>query len=444
MKRLFNCLICLICLLLSLATCLTAGACARATSSASQTTEPTTTSAETTAPAIDIAVDLMASIKAAAWPEKPAVPNAAFQASVQTFAWNLMQKSAANPGNILISPASVYIALAMTANGSDTTTRQAMLTLLGSSGLDLTALNESTRNWQVRLAAASTKAECSIANSIWYRNGFEADPVFLQANADFYAAGARSLDFNKPEALATINGWVKKQTKGQIEKIIEKIDPAVVMYLINTLYFKSDFAVAFNPKITTAGQFQATDGSIKIDLMHRTESLPYLAGNKVEGVLLPFADARYAFMALLPAAGTTPRAVLSQMQATDFDTLLTSRQNSLIELTLPKFTANYSDSLVNELADLGLGIAFSDKADFSLMQTSRARNLFISDVMHKTTCDVNEKGVEAAAATAVEISKTGGDQPEHRLVFDRPFIYGIIEMETGLPLFIGLMENPAA
>ncbi len=439
MKRLLAAL--LILALLALTACV---APTTAPATTGQTTPDTTPSPTTTAMP-DVSVDLMAAIKPADWPDCPAAPVPAFQRSLHQFAWALLQQSTTNPGNILVSPASVFIALAMTANGADGPTRTAMLDVLAREGLDQAALNQNSRDWQSLLTRTSSQATFNIANSIWYRQGFAADPAFLQANADYFAAGARSLDFNQPQALATINGWVQRHTQGKIDKIIERINPAVVMYLINTLYFHSDFAEPFNPKLTKTGAFQCPGQVVSAEFMHQTKNFLYISGKNSAGLLLPFADSRFSFLALLPPQNLTPRDFINALQATDYSALIASGQESLIAITLPRFSAKYSDSLVEELKAMGLGVAFdSAQADFSRMQTSRAKDLYISDVLHKTTCDVNEKGVEAAAATAVEISKTSGDQPDHTLDFSRPFIYGIIEKSTGIPLFIGIMEKPAA
>lgn len=391
------------------------------------------------------AADLMAGVEAAEWPEIPTEPAEAFLSSLNGFAWDLLQTSAeGNPGNILMSPASVYLALAMTLNGADTTTREAMLETLAARGLSVSDINEACRNLTVLLSNADDKLRLNMANSIWYRTGFDADPAFLQANADFFAAGARMLDFDKPEAVDIINGWVKTATEGKIEKILEKIDPGAVMYLINTIYFKADWQTPFIKNYTLPGEFSAPEGTVTANFMHKSEAMAYLELDGSTGVVLPYTGGQFAFMAVLPPDGSSPRQLLQAQNSTFLARLLATGETRAVDLALPAFKTDYSDSLLDELDKMGMGIAFGGSADFSLMNSSRSKNLFISEVKHKTFIDLNENGTEAAAATLVEISKNGLPSGDITLTFDRPFLYGIIDLLTGLPVFIGVMENPEA
>lgn len=387
--------------------------------------------------------DLMAGVKAAERPADPDVPAAEFTGSATGFTWTLLQQSIKNPGNIFISPASVYLALAMTLNGADTSTRTAMLETLAADQLTVDQLNAFCRDWMTLMIQKDKTLEFSIANSIWYREGFDADKDFLQKNADYFAAGAKVLDFNKPEAAATINNWVKEATRGTIEKIIEKINPAVVMYLINTIYFKSDWATKFEKQYTFENQFQAPTGKRAVQFMHRTGSMAYIDVDGQKGVLLPYADDQYAFFAVLPPEGQTPRELIEASSGQLLARLFESAQAKDVELFLPQFETSYEDSLVDELKAMGMGVAFdSGAADFSLMNPDRARDLFISDVKHKTFCKINENGTEAAAATVVEISKTSVPSGDLKLEFNQPFLYGIVDTLTGVPVFIGVMEDP--
>ncbi|MEA4890058.1 MAG: serpin family protein [Clostridiaceae bacterium] len=389
-------------------------------------------------------IDLMSRVNAAQWPKSPAEPDAAFTGSVSGFSWRLFQESALNKGNVLVSPASVYLALAMALNGADGDTRSAILHLLAEQGLSETELNEACRDWITLLSNPGGKAQLSISNSIWYRTGFNPDTTFLQKNADFFGAAARALDFSKPESVGVINDWVKQATKDKIEKIIEKIDADVVMYLINAIYFKSDWKTPFLTKETADRAFKTPDKSIQTPFMNRLDSMSYLESKARRGVLLPYADERYAMMVLLPAENEDPRAMIQNMTETDFADLLASGQDVSVELALPKFEARYEDSLLNELDTMGMGIAFDGgRADFSLMNAAHENNLYISEIKHKTYCRVDEKGTEAAAVTSVEIRETAILVADQTMIFDRPFVFGIVDTKTGLPLFLGIMENPA-
>ncbi|HBP37318.1 MAG TPA: serine proteinase inhibitor [Clostridiales bacterium] len=394
--------------------------------------------------AAPVSADLMAGVQAAEKPANPDPPAQEFLSAAAKFSWNLLRESAVNPGNVLVSPASVYLALAMTLNGADTSTREAMLDALAARGLSVDELNAACRDWQTLLTASDEKTRLTIANSIWYRQGFNADPAFLQKNADYFAAGARMLDFTQDEAVQIINGWVSQNTQGTIEKILEKISPQAVMYLINTIYFKADWKTPFIKNYTADQSFAAPDGPVAVPFMHRTDNLAYLEQDGLTGILLPYADEQYAFFAILPPSGQTARQMAESAAPTLLSDLLQSSRMASVELSMPLFETDYEDSLVDEMTALGMGKAFQPgDADFSLMSSERSKDLYISEIKHKTFCKINETGTEAAAATLVEISKTGLPSADILLAFDRPFLYGIIDQLTGLPVFLGIMENPA-
>jgi serpin B len=221
------------------------------------------------------------------------------------------------------------------------------------------------------------------------------------------------------------------------------------MYLINAIHFQADWQTPFEKNDTRNQTFHTPRGSIETAFLHRTAKMIYLSGNGVTGVALPYGGERFAYFALLPDGEKTPREWLAeQKQSSLFDNIsaMMSRDADYsVELAMPKFEAGYGDSLCDELKKMGMEIAFDpQRADFSQMNEEHARNLYISDVQHKTFIRVDEKGTEAAAATSVEIGITSMPVSEKRLILDRPFLYGIMDLQTGMPLFAGIMENPAA
>ena len=178
--------------------------------------------------------------------------------------------------------------------------------------------------------------------------------------------------------------------------------------------------------------------------MHQLTVMDYLSSEDGVGVLMPYSDGRFAFVAILPTDNNTHAAV-SGIDAAAFASLLDSRQSLSVQLSLPKFETSYKAGLVDALTNMGMGEAFDpNAADLSLMNSSHIKNLFISDVRHKTYCKVDEAGTEAAAVTSVEVSMSGMPVSDKQLDFNRPFIYGIVDTVTGLPLFLGIMDDPTA
>ena len=362
--------------------------------------------------------------------------------AILDFTWKMFKETSNNEGNIMISPPSVYFALAMTANGADGETKEEMLKALSSENIALDDLNKGLCGWMNAISGGET-VKLSIANSIWYRDDFKANKDFLHTNADYYSAAIQKLDFSRTSAVDTINKWVKDATNDKIDKIVEEIEDDVVMYLINAIYFNGDWKYQFSANDTREGDFNSPDKTVKTKYMSRRGDMYYLQSNGITGVLLPYVDEQFAFIGMLPEEGTTPRDLINNLSTLDLINLMKNKKEKEIELSIPKFESSYEDSLKDELSVLGMNIPFTPGiADFSKMGESGKNDLSISNVKHKTYIKVDEKGTEAAAVTSVVMPQSMPIELP-RLSFDRPFIYGIIDVTTGIPLFIGIMENPA-
>jgi serpin B len=363
--------------------------------------------------------------------------------AILNFTWNLFKESSNNQGNIMISAPSAYFALAMTLNGAANETKNEMLKALSADNISLEDLNTGLNDWMILISKNRT-AKFSITNSIWLREGFNANKDFLQTNADYYSAYIRSLDFGDASAPDEINKWVKEATNDTIDKIVDEISDDLMMYLINAIYFKGDWKEQFSANKTREMEFNTPSGKVETDFMNRRGNIDYLKLKDITGVILPYVDEQFAFVGLLPAEDQTPKELINELSALDLMRLLSNKEVKNIELSLPKFESSYEDSLKNELSSLGMEMAFEPyNADFSLMREDLKKDLFISNVKQKTYIKVDEKGTEASAVTSVEVETTSMPPELPKIVFDRPFVYGIIDVETGIPLFIGIMENPS-
>ena len=386
-------------------------------------------------------IDLMSGIQGAVWPKPPAELDESFQAPMMDFSWNMFKQTLGDDGNVLISPASIYLALAMTMNGANEDTLQAMQTALSALNLNQEQLNAACRDWISLLRTKTEKTTVSVANSIWFRQDYPVSDAFLRTNADYFDAAARALDFNSSDAVKVINDWVKAQTQDKIDSIVDKIDPDTIMYLINAVYFKSDWTTPFDANKTVRGDFTDPSGTVSVDFMNRTGEMCYVDENGVKGVLLPYDDGRFSFFAVLPV-GQDVRDYIDEISGTDITSLIESVQSGQVALSLPKFEVEYENSLMDELTALGMGVAFTSQSDLSRINADGIDELFISEVLHKTYCRVDEKGTEAAAVTSVEITLESMPMVDTEIRFDRPFVYGIIDNASGTPLFLGLLETP--
>lgn len=368
------------------------------------------------------------------------------------FAFNLFDEvwTEKPDANLFISPPSVSIALTMTYNGAAEETRTAMADALQITGTDLDALNRSYAGLISLLENPDSNVDLSIANSLWAREGLPFKEDFLQRNRDYFHARIEELDFNASDAAPTINGWVNDQTRGKINAIVDDpIDPSLIMFLINAIYFKGTWTTEFPDSLTEDQSFTLADGR-RIDhpLMHQSDMYQYLKGDDFQAVSLPYSSGRISMYVFLPDRESDLTAFLSRLDEPTWKQWMTSFGEREGTVALPRFKLEYSTELKKALTALGMGVAFSESgADFSNMfPIGPGANVYISKVKHKSFVEVNEKGTEAAAVTSVEIGITSIGPNEIQpfyMTVDRPFFFAIRDNRTGVILFMGAIFDPS-
>ena len=383
------------------------------------------------------AADLTEGIKAK--PVSGRAADDAFKNSSADFAIRLFQKTRDDSKNSLISPLSVMLALSMTANGAKGETLAQTESLLGGD-IPMETLNEYLYSYINALPSEKT-AKLNVANSIWFRdNGFTAENTFLQKNADYYGAAVYKSAFDV-KTLRDINNWVKKNTDGMIEKIIDDIDPDAVMYLINTVLFDAEWENIYKKDEVRDGTFTALDGTKRTaSMMYSAEHL-YLDDGKVIGFIKPYKNG-YSFVALLPNGDISLSDYVASMTGKSFVDTIKNAKDIPVETAIPKFSYNYDIEMSGALKALGMTLPFdSTKADFSALGSSDSGNIFISRVLHKAYIAVDEKGTKAGAATAADIKVTSDIGGVYSVTLDRPFVYAVIDDAYGLPVFIGAVTD---
>ena len=345
-------------------------------------------------------------------------------------------------GNILVSPLSVASALAMTANGAAGETFKQMETVLG---MPVPELSEWLYAYREALPEAD-KYKLSMANGIWFTEDkrFTVDPDFLKTNENLFGAGVYQSPFDD-STLREINGWVKENTDGMIEQILDEIPPDAVMYLVNALAFDAEWREIYHDYQVREGEFTCEDGRVqRADMMYSTENA-YLEDEHTEGFLKYYADGQYAFAALLPEEGMALQDYLSTLDGAKMREILDNPKQAQVDAAIPKYESEYGIEMSRVLQSMGMTDAFDlGAADFSGLGHSEAGNLYISRVLHKTYIAVDEKGTKAGAATAVEMKDecTAIEEPVVMTVhLDRPFLYMIIDCEQNVPVFIGTVET---
>ncbi|MGF1937255.1 MAG: serpin family protein [Nostoc sp. ChiQUE02] len=345
--------------------------------------------------------------------------------------------------NVFISPSSVAIALAMTYNGASGSTQQAMAKTLELQGMNLPEINSSyAAALKQLLDNSDAKVQLNIANSLWANQDVSFAPDFLKKTQDFYQAKVSNLNFKDAAASSIINNWVKENTKGKIAKIVETIEPNQVLFLINAIYFKGNWSNKFDKSQTAQYPFYITSGRRKQHpMMSQKGDYRYYESEQFQAVSLPYGkDGKVSFYIFLPKQNSNLKAFYQNLNVENWEKWMTQFKKQEGFIRLPRFKTEYDITLNDALKTLGMGEAFSNKANFSGM----GKNFAISQVKHKTFVEVNEEGTEAAAATSVGIVATSlRDEPEpFRMIVDRPFFCAIRDNQTGSLLFMGSIIEP--
>ena len=345
--------------------------------------------------------------------------------------------------NKLISPLSIYLALSMVYNGADNATKDSIANTLQLSGISIDELNNASHKLTRQLAGEDRQVQLSIANSIWYNKNVQPVPSFPASVSNFYDASVKPLDFSSPTSVAEINNWVNKNTGNKIPKVIDKINPGDLMYLINAIYFNGAWQHAFKKDATANDIFNLQNGStVSVPFMNQQFITNTFSDNSFSMIELPYGKGKnYSMYILLPVnAQQTISSFASSMNETLLKNAIGKMDSSRIRLSLPSWEAAYSiDNMKPELSSLGMGIAFSNNADFSKMYSNGKVN--ITKAVHKTYIKVNEQGTIAAATTSIGMHAMAVFIPLIKI--NRPFMYAIIEKKSGAVLFLGTVNNPS-
>ncbi|UUZ84117.1 serpin family protein [Paenibacillus sp. P26] len=346
--------------------------------------------------------------------------------------------------NVFISPISIAMALTMTYNGAAGATREAMAKTLQLQGISLDEVNQGYSVIRDLLSHPGPGVQLSVANSLWMRQGTRLRKPFMERNRTYFGAETRTLDFSKASSRDEMNQWVKQNTQGKIERILEQPIPAeAILYLVNVVYFKGEWTDPFQPSQTKEDSFHPKPGeTLTVPFMTRSGSFEHRKEAGFEAIRSPYGDGSFGMWVLLPGEGTVLQELQRRLVA-EPDILSKGYAKEPGSIEPPKFKLSYSLELNDALKALGMGPAFADEADFSDMVEPPVAAQ-ISEVLHKTFLEVNEKGTEAAAATAVGVNTSAEVSPKapFHMKVDRPFFLAIQDRRTGSLLFLGSITKP--
>jgi len=372
-------------------------------------------------------------------------------AAVNAFGLDLYRRLAAGQPNLVFSPASIALALGMARAGARGETAAEMDAVMHGLATDdhagwLNALDLALASRSGTFDDASGQklaVALRIANAPFAQRGMPLEQAYLDALAARYGAGLRLVDYvgDTEGVRRAINAWVDEQTERRIPELLA---PGVLtrdsrLTLVNAIYLKAPWLEAFQADQTTDGPFTRADGSsVEVPLMTTQAPMSYASGRGWQAVEIPYVGGSLAMTVIVPDD-------LAAFEAGLDADLLASISGALapaeVTLTLPRFSIETKADLGAILAAAGMPSAFDDRADFSGITT--AEQLQIADVVHQANIDVDEKGTEAAAATAVVMRATGMPAEPVALRVDRPFLFAVRDVPSGAVLFLGRVGDPS-
>lgn len=365
------------------------------------------------------------------------------------FGVRLYQQLAKKPGNIFISPVSIAAAFGPVAVGARADTYMAIGRTLGFRP-EPKLLSKRVGGLLRALQTEDDGSKVSIANALWLTNRHPVKAEFVAtAKADFDAA-AETVDFVKSaEAAARINSWVKVETKGKITDLFDEdaFDDKTALVVTNAVHFLGDWEQPFNAAATHSASFFLPGGKHRqVRMMAGVKGVKYFEDDKLQMIDLAYKGGDLGMVAILPKARDGLAAIEAELTDVKLGEWLQKLDTSSppdhvqgVFVELPKVQMDRDHDLVDPLKAMGMGIAFDRyRANFRGMSDEQ---LFISDVLHKTFLRIDEKGTEAAAATAVVMSGESSG-PELHFRADHPFLLLIRDRKTGAILFLGRIVEP--
>ncbi|MBR6462688.1 serpin family protein [bacterium] len=376
--------------------------------------------------------------------EVPAGPATAEQAAAlvkgnNAFAWEIFKQLADPAKPVFFSPYSISSAMAMLTLGAIGETEKQLKETLAFPDKG-TLLGKEFQKLRGDLVSGNEKFTMTDANSLWLNVGFDVLASYSQALKDLFEGEARILDFSKSkEAASTINKWVSSHTRDLIKDLIspDALGGDTRLVLVNAVSFLAKWELQFDENATRKYSLMDYMGRAgKGELMQQDSFLDVAEVDGVTAVELNYVGKKYSLLAMMPNDVAKFAAWEKRIDDDYVSDILKALKNEDVVLYFPKFTTEYSQSLVPIFKNMGLASPFTYSADFTGI--SLKEQLFVSEILHKAIVKVYETGTEAAAATAVMVKCTGMNMKKPKEIrFNKPFVYLIREKETGAILFLG-------
>ncbi|OGR45543.1 MAG: hypothetical protein A2X35_04115 [Elusimicrobia bacterium GWA2_61_42] len=363
-------------------------------------------------------------------------------------AFKFYAKEAVKPGNQFFSPYSLHTAFAMAYEGAKGPTAREIAAVF-SFPPEQDKLRSGLGALGKELKQAARGAAFSQANSFWAQEGYRFLPAYTGLLTKHYNAEARSANFKTAPEVSrrAVNAWTEERTKGKIKDLFKEgtFTPLTRLVLVNAVYFKGSWVQPFAKAMTGEAEFTKTDGQkIKVQMMtfSGTQTLQYGETGAFQLLRLPYSGGGLSMLLALPKDGKKLEDAAKDLDPAALEEMRAALAEQKVKVFLPRFTFSAGYDLNAALAALGMPLAFTDAADFSGMDGTRS--LYIQRAVHKAFVEVNEEGTEAAAATGIAVGLKSANFGFTLFRADRPFLFFIEDSKSGLLLFMGKMEDPAA
>ena len=360
--------------------------------------------------------------------------------------------------SFIYSPLSITYVLGMVNDAATGLTEKELEETLGFHEGGIQAVNDYCKKLIDGLPKVDDKVTLNIANAIFLNKSFTLKPQFTQDMQTYYDAKAEALDFKSPETLDHINGWCSEKTNGMIPTILDKIDPAIISYLLNAIYFKADWASKFDPKNTKDETFTTEKGSTTLPTMHQNVLINYCLTSTFSAVRIPYGNGMWTMTVMLPEGNNTISDVIDFIIDNGFSSIETYPCGTMddklpeyiltpheVDLKLPRYetssdTDDLEDGLIGLMKKMGINRAFDD--GMAEIPNMCGLPVYIEIMRQKAKIKVNEEGSEAAAVTVAGVtnkSMGSGTMEYSKATFhaNRPFVYVIREASSGVILFVG-------
>jgi serine protease inhibitor len=355
------------------------------------------------------------------------------------FNLKLLKELNENEKNLFYSAMSINSALTMTYFGANGDTKDEMHNALSYGDMTLEDI-ASAQKALIKSYEKSGDTTFNTANSIWIDDGYPIKQSFIDTMSDVFKTETQNVPMADPKTVDKVNGWVSDKTEGMIEKLFEKANnplASVKMILMNAIYFNGEWTTPFDPDRTYKRDFSGATEITQVDMMSTDEDVLGYVGDDYKAISLPYGDdERFSMVVVLPNDDINAF-VESQTKDSLKKVLTTFEEQSNAIVQLPKFEMEETLRLNDALNALGIKKAFMGDADFSNM----ADSLFIDTVLHKAKVEVDEKGTEAAAVTAVTMCESAAPEFGFEFFADKPFLFFIVDGEEDMVLFTGKVAN---